>query len=444
MSAFSSKSNQQKLTLMKPHFTEDDAKILFKSCSKKARTNAKEKTKHFKKKSYIERLIITVWEKDKLIGKIIAHENAQTSITAAKVLLEEQHPSPNVSSSSDPDPTPKIKTTATPTPVPVPIPPSSPTSQTKTPTAPITPAANTTSNPTATTTPPTHTTASKYIDDITLEFKVDLDKGIGCKITHHKVIHSKYHGYIGKVAPLPGQAAIAGVEVGMHVRKINSLDCMDKDIGWVLQTIKTAKKSNEGKFDIFFNLCSRSRPRPLTFFSQTIFSFYLPIYKCIVRFFFTFTGLILFLSHETNELTKIEPPKEEPKEKTNDRRTRLMNEWIDAQGLEVWKQKSWLERFHLLVNNVSVSECQRLLKDAPKKIKKKLKEKIGVEKFKTMTPQERLLKLHLKEKHAKALVKEVPKQHRHPVIHDLGQTEWNTFDPKKQMEIMRKGKRFKM
>ena len=256
MSAFSSKSNQQKLTLMKPHFTEDDAKILFKSCSKKARTNAKEKTKHFKKKSYIERLIITVWEKDKLIGKIIAHENAQTSITAAKVLLEEQHPSPNVSSSSDPDPTPKIKTTATPTPVPVPIPPSSPTSQTKTPTAPITPAATTTSNPTATTTPPTHTTASKYIDDITLEFKVDLDKGIGCKITHHKVIHSKYHGYIGKVAPLPGQAAIAGVEVGMHVRKINSLDCMDKDIGWVLQTIKTAKKSNEGKFDIFFNLCS--------------------------------------------------------------------------------------------------------------------------------------------------------------------------------------------
>ena len=179
----------------------------------------------------------------------------------------------------------------------------------------------------------------------------------------------------------------------------------------------------------FFKLCS------LSIYQSTNASF---------AFFFTFTGLILFLSHETNELTKIEPPKEEAKEKTNDRRTRLMNEWIEAQGLEVWKQKSWLERFHLLVNNVSVSECQRLLKDAPKKIKKKLKEKIGVEKFKTMTPQERLLKLHLKEKHAKALVKEVPKQHRHPVIHELGQTEWNTFDPKKQMEIMRKGKRFKM
>ena len=337
------------------------------------------------------KLLLVVGDKEKIASNVIEHASAASALTAACFALGQQLYERNKKNDGDADaaePPISINTTIDP-------PPSSASSA-----SPASPSSKSHQPIIA----PDSPVESRFVGSSTLEFVVKLGQPMQCKITHHQDHASEeslYTGIIGRVAPLPGQAAIAGVEVGMHVRRINQLDCEGKDFKWVLSTIKKAKKSSE--------------------------------------------GLILYLSHEENKMKKTKEKKEEEEElvvqtKHNEtklqRRTRLMEEWKQMQGMEVWKQKSWLERFHLIVNISNEGQSGRMLKASPKAIKKKLKKKIGIEKFATLSPKQRLLKLDLKEKQAKEMVKEISKAHRYPCILELGRERWDKLPEEKQIEVM--------
>ena len=384
----------KQLLAMKPHISESDGKKLLLQIPEKRRKKVKHSHEHFKNLTFVAKLLLVVGDKERIASNVIEHASAASALTAACFALGQQLYERNKKNDGDAgdaaEPPISINTTIDPPPSSASASPASPSSKSHQPI--IAPA------------PPVE---SRFVGSSTLEFVVKLGQPMQCKITHHQDDHaseeSLYTGIIGRVAPLPGQAAIAGVEVGMHVRRINQLDCEGKDFKWVLSTIKKAKKSSE--------------------------------------------GLILYLSHEENVMKKINEKKEEEEEEESvvqtkhnetklQRRARLMEEWKQMQGMEVWKQKSWLERFHLIVNISNESQSGRLLKTSPKGCRKHLKKKMGIKKFATLTPKQRLLKLDLKEKQAKAMVKEVSKAHRHPCILELGRERWDKLPEQKQIEIM--------
>ena len=215
---------------------------------------------------------------------------------------------------------------------------------------------------------------------------------MACKITHHAHTTSQYEGIVSQVGALPGQAAAAGVEVGMHVRGINDVDCAGKDLLFVLNTIKQIKK-DQGM-------------------------------------------LVLHLSHDEGEVGAIAPVVVH-KESRQERGTRLMNEWIQQESTQAWKSKSWLEKFHLLIDHCTMMEATRLFKETPVKIRKKCKEKTGVEKFKQLNMKEKCKKLPLKDKHCKTLVKDkVDKHHKQSCLLKLGKGKWEQLESSEKLSIM--------
>jgi hypothetical protein len=242
-----------------PHLDEDIGKTLFLATPKPKRKEAKENNSNFKALSFLQKLIL-VANKPKMAQKAVNNDLCASAVQAAMAEL---------------DRTPSSIST--------------PTNPTTTPTSPIMPTPAAPPSPT-TTTPPrprssslTHPTESQYIATTTLAFQVHMKKPMACKITHLAQTTSQYEGIVSQVGALPGQAAAAGVEVGMHVRGINDIDCAGKDLLFVLTTIKQIKK-DKGL-------------------------------------------LVLHLSHDEGEVGAIAPVVVH-KESRQERGTRLMNEWI--------------------------------------------------------------------------------------------------------------------
>ena len=333
-----------------PHLDEDIGKTLFLATPKPKRKEAKENNSNFKALSFLQKLIL-VANKPKMAQKAVNNDLCASAVQAAMAEL---------------DRTPSSISTPT--------------------------------NPT-TTTPPrprssslTHPTESQYIGTTTLAFQVQMTKPMACKITHLAQTTSQYEGLVSQVGALPGQAAAAGVEVGMHVRGINDIDCAGKDLLFVLTTIKQIKK-DKGL-------------------------------------------LVLHLSHDEGEVGAIAPVVVH-KESRQERGTRLMNEWIQEESIQAWKAKSWLEKFHLLIDSCSMMEATRLFKETPVKIRKKCKEKTGVEKFQQLTMKEKCKKLPLKDKHCKTLVKDkVDKHLKQPCLLKLGQGKWEKLESSEKLTIM--------
>ena len=370
----------QQLVLLSVHLSNEDSKALFLITPKPKRKQIKQSNPaNFKTLSFLQKLLLVVGTDQKLARDAVTNSHSETAKNAVLFLLGK---TAYASHQKNEKRLNEIKekqqqynhNTPAPTSTSVPTPTAAPTSL-------------------------DHPTHSKYIGSKTLEFRIDATQPMACKVTHHSNNTSLYAGQIGHVAALPGQAAIAGVEVGMHVRRINAIDCQSKDIGWVLGTIKEIKKQQGN-------------------------------------------NIVLHLSHEPGEVAA-EPElgmldHKDPHESKQIHRTRLMNEWIHKESTALWKETSMLARFHLIVQDINDTEAQRLMKETPSKIRKKLKEKIGIEAFKKLNVKERLNKLKLKEKHAKQLVKEVVhKKHKQLCMLKLGQTKWDTvLTSKQQMDIM--------
>ena len=81
--------------------------------------------------------------------------------------------------------------------------------------------------------------ADDGIDDHRFEIDVSIPLGMG--IDHPKGHASHYPAVITQIAP-GRQAAVKGVEVGMHVHTVNGLSCRDKKLNWVMSIVKEAKK----------------------------------------------------------------------------------------------------------------------------------------------------------------------------------------------------------
>ena len=74
-----------------------------------------------------------------------------------------------------------------------------------------------------------------------ITFEIDLTKPLAMAITHPEEDHSHYPAVITQIQP-NGQAATAGIEIGMHIHQINGIDCKDKELEWVINLIQNAKK----------------------------------------------------------------------------------------------------------------------------------------------------------------------------------------------------------
>tara|TARA_B100000780_G_C21043551_1_gene418851 strand:- start:22 stop:1101 length:1080 start_codon:yes stop_codon:yes gene_type:complete len=91
-----------------------------------------------------------------------------------------------------------------------------------------------------------------------ITFEIDLTKPLAMAITHPEEDHSHYPAVITQIQP-NGQAATAGIEIGMHIHQINGIDCKDKEHEWVIDLIQNAKKdaSSDGKMIM---ICAKNVP----------------------------------------------------------------------------------------------------------------------------------------------------------------------------------------
>ena len=85
---------------------------------------------------------------------------------------------------------------------------------------------------------------NKNLDEI--DFEINLNEPLGMGITHPEEDHSHYPAVITTITP-QGQAALAGIEQGMHIHALNTVSVVDQSHEKVLELITLAKKEKEKK-----------------------------------------------------------------------------------------------------------------------------------------------------------------------------------------------------